>query len=115
MPVLPRVRQLLSPLYFVPDRPRSYAEIFLWWEQRRPIYNLIVAVCAFVPLVMTGIRLSPPWIDFDLPLLWLIALFYIFPSNFWYTGGWIAEMIVSRFWRDEVRDFGPILFAMGLA
>ena len=42
-------------------------------------------------------------------------LMYGIAANICYTGGWITELVVARFWRVDTVPFGPIAFALGTA
>jgi len=38
---------------------------------------------------------------------------YGIAANICYTGGWIAELLARRVWREEAKHFGKIAFVMG--
>ena len=36
-----------------------------------------------------------------------------FGANLCYTGGWIAEILARRLWKDKASHFGPIMWTLG--
>ncbi|HBH02425.1 MAG TPA: hypothetical protein DDZ42_10985 [Candidatus Rokubacteria bacterium] len=52
----------------------------------------------------------------DPPLFAVLAvLLYGILANVCYTGGWITELLVARFWGVDTSRFGPIAFSLGTA
>lgn len=50
----------------------------------------------------------------DSPLFAIAGvLLYGIIANVCYTGGWITELLVARFWRADRSRFGPIAFTLG--
>jgi hypothetical protein len=99
------------------------AHVVAWWELRRLPYNLIVGATACLTLsvffaVAYGCQLSggPPLGLPQPPLLVVIAIAaYGVVVNFFFTGGWILELLVARLWRVSTPVFGPIAFTVGTA
>jgi hypothetical protein len=103
---------------------RSAGQVILWWEKRRPVYNLIVAaICLGIVLYHRqnpGPRLIVDWIGER-----KLSLILIIMSNIWYTGGWIVELSLRFthhfFWNLTRRPgqdfpwFGPVMFVLGIA
>ena len=56
--------------------------------------------------------------DFGLPRSPLLAifgtLFYGIAANLFFTGGWLAELIVRRIWPREADRFATLSFTLGL-
>ena len=100
----------------------SLWEILGWWEMRRIPYNLVVGG---VGVVSCGVILAVAAIAselFDEPLGLpdppIIAVFgilaYGVAANVCYSGGWIAEWLVRKVWRERAGAFGEISFALGV-
>jgi hypothetical protein len=117
MVAVPVVRSLLGPLLRVPQESRRWYEVIAWWELRRIPYNLIVGPVAFAcVMLILYVKTLPPQRppeenDFDF-------FFAIYGgavlANFFYTGGWVCEIVLKLLARREVRWFGPVLFSLGL-
>jgi hypothetical protein len=91
------------------------AEIILWWEKRRIIYNLIVGIMGIISLILflTYMLKSGHWkpvVESVEPLALVLAFVQII--NLFYTLGWIVELIL---WVISVRrlKIGPLLFITG--
>ena len=93
-----------------------------WWELRRIPYNLIVGACGIFTSVITIIVAAIASEHFNEPLglpdppaiAFFAVLFYGAMANICYTGGWITEISVRAFWREQAGEFGQIAFALGL-
>ena len=104
-----------------PPAGDSLWEIVCWWELRRIPYNLVVGG---VGVVTCGVILAAAAIASELfneplglpdpPILAVFGvLAYGIAANVCYTGGWVAEWIVRRIWRDRAGAFGEITFVLG--
>jgi hypothetical protein len=105
------------------NRQYDWREIIEWWEKRRVFYNVVVVlvgvlsvflmICCGVlaePLVgeAIGIPDGPIFIPFGAIIFWFFA-------NVCYTGGWIAELLLSRFKADGYTNaFGVRAFRLGV-
>jgi len=100
----------------------SFWEIVRWWEVRRIPYNLVVGG---VGIVSGGVVLALAAIAseiFNEPLGWpdppILAVFgviaYGIAANVCYTGGWVAEWVVRKVWRERAGAFGEISFVLGV-
>lgn len=107
-----------------PSPLESAVQVVVWWEVRRPLYNLVVggtglAVCgAYVLCVSIIGHLTGEAGDFGLPDpplfgILLITLYGIL-ANVCYTGGWLAELAVRSARGLEAGRFGEITFTLGL-
>ena len=117
MAVVPVVRSLLGPLARVPQEPRRWYDVILWWELRRIPYNLIVGIVGMAGIVLyiyidtLPPQLPPEQLQFEYgPALLLRAML----GNFFYTGGWVCELVLRSLTRQQIRWFGPVMFSLGL-
>jgi hypothetical protein len=102
--------QLLFP---VPDVRRSPTTLLMWWERRRPTYNLIVGITGLITLsVLTVLSWLPPHTSFHPPLIAVIL--YGICANVCYSLGFCIEALLQRLWGEEVAPVGPTLFRHGL-
>jgi hypothetical protein len=91
-------------------------EIIRWWEARRLHYNVIIFAWALIVLAIgyfwTGRRDKETWTRQSLyAYLLLIQL----PANIWYTGGWIVDLIVKKFFKWPSPSFEPWALGLGIA
>ena len=75
--------------------PRSTWQVIGWWELRRIPFNLIVGLIGITTVIA--------------------ILGYGVMANVFYTGGWVAELLVRRYRREWAHGFAPVSFAAGLA
>jgi hypothetical protein len=109
--------RLVEFFYPLPARRRSAGAVFLWWEERRAAYNLIVGGVGCATIVATTLLLalpanaggSPPF-----PVLLGVAVVYGVLANFCYFLGPLTELAMYRLWGDEAPRAGPALFRQGL-
>ena len=93
-----------------------------WWETRRVPFNLIVGSAGIVScVIITIVGLGSYFLfdsDFGLPGSPLFAvfgiLFYGIAANVFFTGGWLAELIVRKIWPSEADRFATLSFSLGL-
>jgi len=106
--------KLLRRLFEIPPEPRSVVKIVLWWEFRRPVYWAFTAIVGLsgAALMLFSMRNPPAGEEGFEPFLAIMA--GIFGSNICYTGGWIAELIARKLWREKVTFFGPVALSLGL-
>ena len=122
-PVIQAPRRVLGCLFTRPAGSARPLAVVGWWEGRRVAYNLIVGA---VGVVSSGVMLTvaftcesrggaPIGLP-DPPLFAVFAvLLYGILANVCYTGGWITELLVARFWGVDTSRFGPIAFSLGTA
>lgn len=101
-------------LYPLPEYRRSKLALFLWWEARRPIYNLVVGATGLITLGAVWIFSIMPPGDVHLAGLWLPMLVYAMLANLCYTLGWGVDVLMNRLWGARAPDAGPLLFRQGL-
>jgi hypothetical protein len=101
----------------------STFEVIKWWEMRRVPYNLLVGAAGIFTCIMTVIvatiaseTIGEPLGLPDPPILAVFAVIaYAVGANICFTGGWIAEILVKKFWREKAGAFGQAAFAVGVA
>ncbi len=97
----------------------SNTRIWIWWEQRRLIYNLFVILTAFVALIMfeyfcATSGLIGPGEDAEEPMgILLAAIVGPILWNIAYFLGPIAEIMLSK--GNPKRAWGPLLLKLGMA
>ena len=107
---LPVVGRLLS----IPDGPRRWYHVILWWELRRIAFNAIVGIIGIISvLVFVYLASQRPKQFEDGPEPFAILIFG-FGANLCYTGGWMAELVTRFLWREHAAFFGPVMFSLGL-
>ncbi len=105
-----------------PSGGDSFWEILCWWELRRIPNNLVVGG---VGVVSCGVILAVAAIASELfdeplglpdpPILAVVGvLAYGVAANVCYSGGWIAEWLVRKVWRERAGTFGEISFVVGV-
>jgi hypothetical protein len=98
-------------------------QIVAWWELRRIPFNLVVGVAGIASCLIVGavaiiteaLLGSVGWMP-DSPLFALVwVLIYGMMANVFYTGGWVAELIVKRACPEDAASFPTLSFSLGLA
>ena len=105
-------------------RQYSWLEIIEWWESRRVFYNLVLILVgmAGVFLMLLCGALAEPLVGEaigipDPPIFMFVGIIvYGFLVNVCYTGGWIAELFLSRLKPDSnTNAFGVRAFRLGVS
>lgn len=104
------------------DNPTSIWEIIAWWEIRRIPYNALVGLAGIVTIIccLASAAIGETFLGIPLRLrdLFRFALFQVIVygvmANICFTGGWVAEIVALRVWKDDARHFGPICFMLGM-
>ncbi|HVX41949.1 MAG TPA: hypothetical protein VHB25_20475 [Gemmatimonadaceae bacterium] len=106
----------LGNVLFPPaDYRRTARSRLVWWESRRPTYNLIVGATGLVTLAVVNlIALIPPGFPGPRPP-WMVIVAYGVLANVCYTLGWGIETVMHFAWKEKAPDIGPALFRQGLA
>jgi len=104
-------RYCFSPVYV----PRSSWSIVGWWEQRRPVYNLVLAVAGVLSLSAYRLFsvLPPRSASPDVPLGLVGVLAYALLAKLCYTAGPAVDLHIRRRWGDQYAVVGPTLFRYG--
>jgi hypothetical protein len=101
--------KVLGPLVAVPDEPRNWLSIFMWWEARRIIFNLLVGLCGLpVVFVVLGTGMHLRYVAYG-------VLEYAVMANICFTAGCIAEVFARRWFGEKVKEFAPVAFTLGTA
>jgi hypothetical protein len=100
-------------LFAKPDPQPTAGAIIRWWEARRLHYNLITLAWAFLWVSISYFKGNHIWLATVLmgPTYLLSVLL---PSNIWYTGGWIVDLVVKKVLRVSWTGFGPWAFGLGV-
>lgn len=103
------------------EEEASDFEVIKWWELRRVPYNLVVGATGIftciVTLLVAGIAseiFGEPLGMPDPPIIAVIAvLAYGVGANVCFTGGWIAELLARKVWKERAGHFAQISFSLG--
>jgi hypothetical protein len=98
-----------------------FRDYLKWWELRRLPYNAIVGAAGMITctviLVVAGIgsqKFNEP-LGMTSPFFAVMGvLLFGIAANVCYTGGWIVEWFVRKFWRERAGAFGEISFFLGV-
>lgn len=88
--------------------PRSPLSIIMWWEFRRPAYNLVLGLFGTLTLVALSVLNHAP-----AAYLFMGALTYGVMANVCYTMGWVLEILFRSALGARARTIGPRLFKTG--
>jgi hypothetical protein len=100
----------------------SARDVIGWWEARRIPFNLLVGTAGVVTCLVTGVvalesemvlQTEFGWPDPPLFALIGVLLYGIF-ANIFFTGGWVAELIVRSVWPQEADRFATLSLALGV-
>ena len=111
------IRQITAWLLRPQTEPRTTWGTILWWEKRRPFYNLFVGllgISSFIAFlfIMSQPGMVKPGEDAVEPLAMLLSPI---PINFCYTLGWIVEVITLGTGKGSQEYSGPALMKFGIA
>ena len=87
---------------------RSLASVILWWELRRPVFNLIVGLCGLLTLIALSIVNHAPGY-----YLLIGTITYFVVLNLSYTTVWMIDLVVHYFSRGKGAKFREKLFQQG--
>jgi preprotein translocase subunit Sec61beta len=108
---------LLRRLLARPSGPQTAGGIITWWEERRVGFNAILFAAIIVAAIVSAATNSQ---GIETRLLgagetFILSIFFLlFPANIWYTGGWIADLLVKKGLRLNVTGFGPWALGAGI-
>lgn len=108
---------MLHRIFVPPERERSAWEVIVWWESRRILYNVLIAVVGGTNLVLflffsSRPGMLPPGEDAVEPLAVFAAPIF---ANICYTAGWIAELVLRGLFRARAQQAGFWLLTLGVA
>ncbi len=100
--------KILQKVIEVQKEPRSLLSILMWWEMRRPLYNIAVGL-AGLPAAFALVLL------FGQPMMIVLinALAYMFFANLCYSLGTPAELVARTCYKDKADTYGPVLLTLG--
>lgn len=109
-----KLRQLLFRDSYRLEKP---SEIVQWWERRRIPFNIAVGTSGLVSLTfLYGLGSIGPRFDHgDMGPPFLAVLAYGVAANIFYTGGWMAELMLRPFFGAQTGTVGATLFRYGTA
>lgn len=90
-----------------PADPRVI-KVIVWWEKRRLLYNLALAVFAAI--------VSPFFCIFQTDYthtFFILFLIFLVCSNVCYTAGWIGHLLLLLITRKPMKAFGPVGLLVG--
>ena len=96
----------LQKIFEAPKGKRSVFSTLLWWECRRPLYNLTVGLMGLPSLLILSVCGMGYGVIFA-------ALFYAFFANLCYCLGAPAELVARACWREKAESYGPVLLSLG--
>jgi hypothetical protein len=99
---------ILRKVIEVPKEPRTTMSIISWWEWRRPLYNLVLALAGLPSIFVLWLLLGLP-----LAVCVMSGLSYLFFANICYTLGTPAEMVARTCYKDKAETSGPVLLTLG--
>ena len=100
--------KLLQKVIEVQKEPRSLLSILMWWEMRRPLYNIAVGLAGLPSVFVLVFLFGQP-----LMLVLISALAYMFLANLCYSLGTPAESVARTFYKDKAETYGPVLLTLG--
>jgi hypothetical protein len=106
----------LTQLFARPDPAATPREVIGWWERRRLYYNLIIFVWAAILICVFILGHREDDLLGDSPRIFSgYLLGFQLPANIFYTGGWIADLVVKKVLRRPSAWFGPCALGLGIA
>ncbi len=98
--------------------PSGSREAIIWWEKRRPLFNLVllvVGVATIIIIELVGSWVLPPGEDAMEPIALVIGIVgYGIAANACYTLGWITEIQWNGGDSSQTRALRPKVFRLGL-
>lgn len=108
-----RVNTALVPRVFAntlaaPGTHSDVLSIIVWWEKRRPTYNLVVGLAGLPVLMLLALAFHAP-----ISVLFNGTLAYAIAANICYTLGEPAEILAWLLWKNKATHIGPVLLSLG--
>jgi hypothetical protein len=91
----------------------------VWWEKRRLVYNLLLFLWGIVAIAILAaistLRSHGSLKDAGGTAVVMGIVYAItwVAANFWYTGGWVVELIVQLCASRRIPSFGPVALLAG--
>ena len=109
----------IQKIFFSDSTEKRWTKILLWWEIRRPLYNVFLVL--FLMLTFAILSIIPEGGYFRLqatPMLsvgvLLVAVIYFIGANVCYTAGSVVQIIVKDWNQKIVRKYVGSLFLFGV-
>lgn len=97
---------LLQKIIAVPQGRRSLFSILMWWESRRPVYNIIVGLAGLPSILLLSL--------FGMGHAAVVAAFvYAVCANICYCLGAPAEVVARTCYKQNAETYAPVLFTLG--
>ncbi len=97
---------LLQKIIAVPQGRRSLFSILMWWESRRPVYNIIVGLVGLPSILLLSL--------FGMGHAAVVAAFvYAICANICYCLGAPAEVVARACYKQNAETYAPVLFTLG--
>jgi hypothetical protein len=103
------MKQQLNKLFGRKAENPSWNQIIGWWELRRVAFNIILLCCGILSILIMALVVRGAG-DFISPLAMIGFAFF---ANLFYTGGWIAELLV-KMGKHNTNVWGTRSFKIGL-
>ncbi|HEY9676393.1 MAG TPA: hypothetical protein V6C76_00210 [Drouetiella sp.] len=100
--------KILSKVIEVPPEQRTIWSLLAWWEWRRPLYNLVLALVGLPSILILTFVI-------ELPLLVTVmsGVAYLVMANICYTLGTPAELVARALYKEKAETYGPVLLTLG--
>jgi hypothetical protein len=102
--------------------PVSAWQVIGWWEARRIPFNLVVGIAGLLSCIAIAVVGVGSFFlfnsDFGSPGSPLGGFFFVLiygiGANIFFTGVWIAELIVRKLWPIQADRFATITYSLGV-
>ena len=101
-----------------PSQRQTTRMVILWWEGRRLWYNAILLTAITAGSLTLSLIVNAPYayrkyLEGAAKFTLLSLLFIQIPANVWFTGGWIAQLLLRKLAHRAPVGFGPWALAIG--
>lgn len=102
--------RLIKILFSLNLLDRNWYQVIGWWETRRLVYNAALIIFGLISLLIFLFVLN-----FDPNIIQPFSIiFFIICANFFYTFGWVVELIIRLFNTRKATSFALKSFKIGL-
>jgi hypothetical protein len=104
------MKKLLNKLFSHQLTDRNWYHIIGWWEIRRLVFNAVLLVFGLISLLIFLFVLK-----FDENIIHpFTPIAFGLLANFFYTFGWVTELLIRQFHKHKATAFGTKSFKIGL-
>ena len=109
-----------------PSPGRRWYDVVAWWDSRRLTFSVFVLVIGLLSslgwFLAAAFSRTDPYAEnplgLDTGLFWIATavgwpILLMILANAWYTGGWIAELVIRIVLRDHWLWLGPAMLIAG--